>query len=85
VESVVRLKKTHPKMKDAVVINQGGKRYIQNSYRMPKNHFKEWGSSITKAASRPNSEFEYMPTQTGYVEKGGCGGSNDGHAVVHVL
>ena len=71
-------------MKDAVVISQGGKRYIQNSYRMPKKHFDEWGSSITTAAKRPNSQFEYMPTQTGFVEKGGCG-SDDGHAVVHLL
>ena len=71
-------------MKDAIVINQGGKRYIQNSYRMPKNIFNEWSSSVAKASTRPNSQFEYMPTQTGYIEKSGCG-SGDGHAVVHLM
>ena len=54
-------------MKDALVVTQGGQKYIQNSQRMPKSHYEAWRSSVGNVAGRQHSDFLYLPSETGFV------------------
>lgn len=52
VEGTQSFKTSHPNCQDALIVTQGGQKYIQNSLRMPKSHYDSWKSSLGKVAGR---------------------------------
>ena len=75
---------THPFQQESIMVEQANRRYIQSSFKVPEVIYDTWKSNVERVSGNPHSQFAYLPVDMGYVpNKGGCGSSDNGYAVVN--